>query len=117
MDAMDNEEALRLLVQRKLRDGLLPHDRFSIVWSGPSAGETCDACDVSLTKHQLLLKRPAGIAGVQRRQLRWSVPSISSVGPSSSRTLLARAIAVKGFTMNSSPGSRTSMRSPQWLDI
>jgi hypothetical protein len=60
MDAMDNEEALRLLVQRKLRDGLLPHDRVSIVWSGPSAGETCDACDVSLTKHQLLMEGTQG---------------------------------------------------------
>jgi hypothetical protein len=29
MDAMDNEEALRLLVQRKLGDGRLPHDRFT----------------------------------------------------------------------------------------
>jgi len=38
MDAMDNEEALRLLVQRKLRDGRPPHDRFTVVWSGPSDG-------------------------------------------------------------------------------
>ena len=59
MDALDNE-ALRLLVQRKLRDGRLPHDRFPVVWSGPSDGETCDACDVLLTEQQVLME---GIRG------------------------------------------------------
>lgn len=59
MDAMDNE-ALRLLVQRKLRDGRLTHDQFSAVWSGPSAGETCDACEVVLTKEHLLMEGTRG---------------------------------------------------------
>ena len=59
MDAMDNE-ALRLLVQRKLRDGRLPNDRFPVVWSGPSAGETCDACDAILTKQHLLMEGTRG---------------------------------------------------------
>jgi hypothetical protein len=60
MDAMDNEEALRLLVQRKLRDGRLPHDRFTVVWSGPSDGETCDACDVLLTEQHVLMEGTRG---------------------------------------------------------
>ncbi len=59
MDAMDNE-ALRLLVQRKLRDGRLPHDRFTVVWSGPSDGETCDACDVLLTNQHVLMEGTRG---------------------------------------------------------
>ena len=59
MDQTDNE-ALRLLVQRKLRDGRLPNDRFPMVWSGSSAGETCDACDVVLTKQHLLMEGMRG---------------------------------------------------------
>jgi hypothetical protein len=59
MDQMDGE-ALRLIVQRKLHDGRLPHDRFTAVWSGPSDGETCDACDVLLTEQQVLME---GIRG------------------------------------------------------
>jgi len=59
MDQMDNE-ALRLVVQRKLRDGRLPHDRFPMVWSSPSAGETCGACDVILTKQHLLMEGTRG---------------------------------------------------------
>jgi len=57
---MDNEEALRLLAQRKLRDGRLPHDRFTVVWSGPSDGETCDACDVLLTNQHVLMEGTRG---------------------------------------------------------
>jgi len=60
MDAMDNEEALRLLAHGKLRDGRLPHDRFTVVWSGPSDGETCDACDVLLTNQHVLMEGTRG---------------------------------------------------------
>jgi hypothetical protein len=51
-----NAEALRLLVRRKIRDRRLPHDGIRTVWSTPSDGETCDACDTVLTKDQLLME-------------------------------------------------------------
>ena len=51
-----DQESLRLLIQRKIRDGRLPHDGIKRVWSSPSAGETCDACDATLTQDQLLME-------------------------------------------------------------
>jgi hypothetical protein len=51
-----DQEALRRLVRRKLQDGRLPHDRIQRIWSSPSDGETCDACDTVLTKDQLLME-------------------------------------------------------------
>jgi hypothetical protein len=49
-------DALRLLIRRKLHDRRLPHDGVRTVWSSPSDGETCDACDTLLTKDQLLME-------------------------------------------------------------
>jgi hypothetical protein len=53
--AMD-QEALRLLIRRRIHDRRLPHDGVRTVWSTPSDGETCDACDTVLTKDQLLME-------------------------------------------------------------
>ena len=49
-------EALRLLIRRKLHDRRLPYDGIRTVWSTPSDGETCDACDTVLTRDQSLLE-------------------------------------------------------------
>jgi len=54
-----DQEALRLLIQRKLRDGRLPHDSTTRIWSSPSAGETCDACEQLLVETHLLMVVPA----------------------------------------------------------
>jgi hypothetical protein len=51
-----NQESLRLLIQRKIRDRRLPRDGITRVWSSPSDGETCDACDAVLAKDQLLME-------------------------------------------------------------
>ena len=51
-----NQEALRLLIRRKLQNGRLPQDNIRRVWSSPSDGETCDACDTILAKDQLLME-------------------------------------------------------------
>jgi hypothetical protein len=51
-----DKEALRLLIRRKLKSRRLPHDGIRTVWSTPSDGETCDACDTVLTKDQLLME-------------------------------------------------------------
>lgn len=51
-----DQESLRLLIQRKIRDGRLPHDSVGRVWSSPSAGETCDACDTTVSMDQLVME-------------------------------------------------------------
>ena len=55
-EATTDAEALRLLIRRKLHDRRLPHDGVRTVWTTPSDGETCDACDTLLTKDQLLME-------------------------------------------------------------
>jgi hypothetical protein len=51
-----DQESLRLLIRRKLHDGRLPHDGLKKVWSSPSEGETCNACDTILSKDQLVME-------------------------------------------------------------
>ena len=51
-----DQEALRRLILRKLRAGRLPRDGIRTVRSGPSDGETCDACDRVLAKTELLME-------------------------------------------------------------
>ena len=51
-----DQEALRLVIRRKLHDRRLAHDGIRTVWSTPSDGETCDACDTVLAKDQLLME-------------------------------------------------------------
>lgn len=51
-----DQEALRRFIRRKLQDGRLPRDSIRRVWSNPSAGETCDACDTVLAPDQLLME-------------------------------------------------------------
>ena len=51
-----DQESLRLLIQRKIRDGRLPHDGMKKVWSSPSAGETCNACDTIVAMDQLVME-------------------------------------------------------------
>ena len=51
-----DQESLRLLILRKLRDGRLPHDGIRKVWRSPSDGETCDTCDTVFARDQLLME-------------------------------------------------------------
>jgi hypothetical protein len=53
--AMD-QESLRLLIQRKIRDGRLPRHGIGRVWSSPSAGQTCDACEAIVSRDQLVME-------------------------------------------------------------
>jgi hypothetical protein len=55
-EAAIDQEALHLFIRRKLQNRRLPHDGIRTVWSSPSDGETCDACDTVLTKDQLLME-------------------------------------------------------------
>jgi hypothetical protein len=49
-------DVLRHTIRHKIEDGRLPRDRFSSVWGGPSAGETCDACDAVLATEQVVIE-------------------------------------------------------------
>jgi hypothetical protein len=51
-----DQEALRLLIRRRLHDHRLPHDGIQKVWSSPSDGEMCDACDAVVARDQLLME-------------------------------------------------------------
>lgn len=47
---------LRLLIRGKLADGRLPHDHIPRMWGGPGDGETCDGCDETVTKGQMIME-------------------------------------------------------------
>ena len=49
-----DQESLSRLIRRKIEDGRLPRNGIKKVWSSPSAGETCQACDTVLAEEQLL---------------------------------------------------------------
>ena len=51
-----DQESLRLYIQRRIRDGRLPHDGITKVWSSPSAGEKCDACEAIVSLEQLVME-------------------------------------------------------------
>jgi hypothetical protein len=48
--------AVRLLIQRKLADGRLPHNSIPRVWGGLGAGELCNGCDELITTAQLVME-------------------------------------------------------------
>ena len=50
------DEAIRLLIREKLRDGRLPYDSTPRFWGGPADGEVCDACEKPITKQQLVME-------------------------------------------------------------
>jgi hypothetical protein len=53
--AMD-QEVLSRLIRGKLQNRRLPHEGVKRIWSSPSDGETCDACDTVLAKDQMLME-------------------------------------------------------------
>jgi hypothetical protein len=50
-----SNEAIRALIQERLRDGRLPYDGVTRTWSGPSARETCDGCELVLASEHALM--------------------------------------------------------------
>jgi hypothetical protein len=50
------DSALRRLIRGKLQNGRLPHEGVQRIWSSPSDGQTCDACDTVLAKDQMLME-------------------------------------------------------------
>jgi hypothetical protein len=65
------QESLRLFIRRKIQNGRLSRAGIRRIWSSPSDGQTCDACDVTLAKEQLLIE---GITlGLGRRRFQFHV--------------------------------------------
>jgi hypothetical protein len=52
---MTNLQPLRDVIRRKLADGRLPTNRITRAWGVLGNGETCDACDGTITKGQFVL--------------------------------------------------------------
>jgi hypothetical protein len=51
-----DEHALRSLIRTKLKDGRLPFKSVPRIWSGPGRGETCGACETTITRDQLAIE-------------------------------------------------------------
>jgi hypothetical protein len=49
-------DEIRLIVRQKLQDGRLPYNSMPRFWGGPADGETCDVCDMAITKQQLVME-------------------------------------------------------------
>jgi hypothetical protein len=49
-------EALRSLILIKLADGRLPLNSIPRVWGGPGNGETCNACEGTITQHEFVME-------------------------------------------------------------
>ena len=53
---MEQLPLLHRLIQSKLADGRLPYNSIPRLWGGAGNGETCDACEETITKKQLLME-------------------------------------------------------------
>jgi hypothetical protein len=51
-----DQPILRLLIQDKLADGRLPHDPFPSIRSRQGNRETCDGCEGTVTRAQMLME-------------------------------------------------------------
>jgi hypothetical protein len=47
---------LRFLIREKLGDDRLPHNGIPHVWGGPGNGESCDACEETIPKSQMIIE-------------------------------------------------------------
>jgi hypothetical protein len=93
-----NSEAIRLLILTKLADGRLPLNSIPRVWGGPGNGETCDACERIITKHEFVMEGISLAGGKAPLQLHvacfwlWDEerrPQLASRGPTSAPAQLA----------------------------
>ena len=54
-----DSEIVRLVIQRKLQDGRLPHDRITRTGDGPGEGQICVACGIIVTSDQMAMEGTA----------------------------------------------------------
>ena len=65
-----DQDALRLLIRRKLASGELPHDGIPRFWGGPPDGEECDACEEVIRADQVVME---GISSTNNQGLQLHV--------------------------------------------
>jgi hypothetical protein len=58
-EAVMDPEAIRVLIQAKIQDGRLPRRSITRVFSIPSTGEKCDACETIVSMDQLVVEGTA----------------------------------------------------------
>ena len=63
------QHSLQLLIRQKLQNGALPLNSIPRVWGGPGNGETCDACEGSITKDEMLIEGISVAGGRKPLQL------------------------------------------------
>jgi hypothetical protein len=51
-----DRESLNRVIRAKLADGRLPQNSIPRVWGGAGNGETCDACEETITKVQFVME-------------------------------------------------------------
>ena len=64
-----HQQGLQLMIRQKLKNGTLPYNSIPRVWGGPGNGETCDACDVLVTKDEWVIEGIALAGGRKPLQL------------------------------------------------
>ena len=55
-EAIIDQSILRLLIQEKLADGRLPSDPWPSIGSHQGTGETCDGCEGTVSRAQMLME-------------------------------------------------------------
>ena len=62
-----DRESFNRIIRANLADGRLPQNSIPRVWGGASNGETCDACEETITKAQCVMEgvSTTGSAGIQ----------------------------------------------------
>lgn len=63
------DHTLHLLIRSKLADGQLPQDSIPRMWGGPGNGESCDACEETITKAQFVMEGVSNSEGGRGVQL------------------------------------------------
>ena len=54
----------RLIIRRKLSHGDLPNDGISRFWGGPANGETCDACEQTISPAEFIMEGISAITNL-----------------------------------------------------
>ena len=58
-----DRESFNRIIRAKHADGRLPQNSIPRVWGGASNGETCDACEETITKAQFVMEGVSTTAG------------------------------------------------------
>ncbi|PYN83282.1 MAG: hypothetical protein DMD96_02900 [Candidatus Rokuibacteriota bacterium] len=59
---MDPQD-IRLLIQRRLQSGRLPHGRTERIWGGAGDGQMCDGCGTIITTGNMAMQGRASKGG------------------------------------------------------